>query len=88
MAGAGLAEMHLAVNHAGQDMEARAVNGLACRGSTQIANRRDDPAANTDITLALAIMVDNGGIAEEAVKGFGHGGARAGGGCGKGVEVS
>ena len=38
-----LAEMHLAVDHAGQDVQAPAVDGLGRRGAREIADRRDPP---------------------------------------------
>ena len=50
---AGLAEMHLAVDDAGQDMQAAAVDRLAGEAGAEIADRRDAAVADADVALAL-----------------------------------
>ncbi len=50
--GAGLAEMHLRVDDAGQDMEAGAVDHLAGALAGNCAERRDAAAADADVAHA------------------------------------
>ena len=54
-----LAEMHLAVDDAGQDVQARAVDHLAGRGLRQIADGGDPAGGDADVALALAVLVDH-----------------------------
>ena len=49
---AGLAEMHLAVDDAGQNMQALAVDPFACRGAAEIADLGDAPVADADVAHA------------------------------------
>ncbi|MGY2921516.1 hypothetical protein ACVWYP_007146 [Bradyrhizobium sp. USDA 3262] len=56
----GLAEMHLGVHHAGQDVQALAVDHLAGRSLTERADRGDAAARDTDIAHALAVLIDHG----------------------------
>jgi hypothetical protein len=56
----GLAEMHLRVHHAGQDMEALAVDRLAGGSLSQPADRGDAAIGNADVADALAVLIDHG----------------------------
>ncbi len=67
-----LAEMHLAVDHARQQMQAAAVDHLAGRGARQIADGREAAGANAEIAHALAVVVDDGAALEDQIVGFGH----------------
>ena len=55
-----LAEMHLGVHHAGQDVQALAVDHLAGRGLSQPADRGDAAIGDADIADALAVLIDHG----------------------------
>ena len=48
----GLAEMHLRVDHARQDVEARAVDRPPGGGARQVAERRDPAARDPDVARA------------------------------------
>ena len=63
---AGLAEMHLGVDDAGQDVQAAAVDALARRGAAQGADFGDEPVADADVAQAGAVMVDHGPAGEDA----------------------
>ena len=56
----GLAEMHLGVDHAGQDVQALAVDHLAGGGLRQRADRGDPAVGDADIAHALAVLIDHG----------------------------
>ena len=75
MGEAGLAEMHLGIHHAGQQVQAAAVDHLAGGGTCEIADRRKTVGANADIAQGHAVMVDHGAALEDQVVGFGHSGA-------------
>ena len=55
-----LAEMHLGVHHAGQDMQALAVDGLGGGGLSKSADRGDPAIENADIADPLAVLIDHG----------------------------
>jgi folate-binding protein YgfZ len=82
---AGLAEMHLRVDDAWQDVQAPAVHHLAGGGGRQVADRRDGVLADADVPLRPSVLVDDGSALENAVEGLGHGALR---GCGRALEVS
>ena len=71
--GARLAKMHLAVDHAGQDMEPFAVDPPAGRGRAQASDLGDAAAAHADVAQAHAIVVDNGSIHKNEIEGLRHG---------------
>jgi len=52
--------MHLGVDHAGQDVQALAVDHLSGRGLRQRADRGDTAVGNADIAHALAVLIDHG----------------------------
>ena len=60
MGQARLAEMHLGVDHARQDVQALAVDHLAGRGLAERADRGDPAARDADIAHALAVLIDHG----------------------------
>ena len=51
MGQARLAEMHLAVDHAGQDVQPAAVDPLAGRGRAEVADLGDLAAVDADVAL-------------------------------------
>ena len=55
-----LAEMHLGVHHAGQDVQALAVDHLGGGGLSQSADRGDAAIGDADIAHALAVLIDHG----------------------------
>jgi hypothetical protein len=57
--------VHLAVDHARQDVEARGVDRLGPRRAGQATQCRNPPAADADVALPPPIMVDDGAAAEE-----------------------
>ena len=68
-----LAEMHLAVDYARQDMQAGAIDDLAGRGLREIAERHDLSASNADIAHDAAILVHHRAALEDDVVSLGHG---------------
>ena len=57
---AGLAEMHLRVHHAGQDVQALAVDHFAGGIRAEPADRGDPPARDADIADTLTVLIDHG----------------------------
>ena len=55
-----LAEMNLRVHHAGQDMQALAVDRLGGGGLPEPADRGDPAIGNADVADALAVLIDHG----------------------------
>ena len=72
MGRAGLAEMHLGVDHARQHMQAAAVDRLARRRRRQVADRRDPPAAMPRSRAAFAVVIDDGAALEDQIVGLRH----------------
>ena len=66
MGQAGLAEMHMAVDHARQHMQAAAIDHLGGRRAN-VADRGDPAARDGDIADALAVVVDDGAALEDQV---------------------
>ena len=60
MGQARLAEMHLGIHHAGQDVQALAVDHLAGRRLRQRTDRGDAAIDDADIAHALAVLIDHG----------------------------
>ena len=60
------------VDHARQDVQAAAVDGLAGRRLRQVAERGDPAAGDADIARALAVLIDDGAALEDQVEGLGH----------------
>src|SRR5690606_3606848 len=57
---AGLAEMDLAIHHTWQNMQAGAVNHLACCMHRKRTYGSDATIANTDVALAYTVVIDDG----------------------------
>ena len=57
---AGLAEMHLRVDHAGQDMQTLAVDRLGGGSLSEPADRSDAATGNADVADALTVLIDDG----------------------------
>jgi hypothetical protein len=70
----GLTEMHMAVDHARQQMQAAAIDQLAGRGARKVPDRRELAGMNTKIPRTLAVVVDHGAALEDQVVGFSHSG--------------
>ena len=56
----GLAEMHLGVDHAGQDVQTLAVDDLGRRGTAERAQRGDPAVLQGEVAHALAVLIDDG----------------------------
>jgi len=56
----GLAEMNLRVHHAGQDVQALAVDDFGGRALRQRTDRGDAAIEDADIAHALAVLIDHG----------------------------
>ena len=63
--GTRLAQMHLAVDHAGQDMQAGAVDHLARLRGCELPDADDPPARDRDIALAHPVVVHHRAIPED-----------------------
>ncbi len=70
---AGLAEMHLAVDDTGQDVQAAAIDRLTGRSLAEIADSGDAPCPHADIAPALAVMVHHSAACQDEVEGGCHG---------------
>ncbi len=55
-----LAEMHLGVHHAGQDVQPLAVDHLTRRALRERSDRSDTAVGNADIAHAFAVLIDHG----------------------------
>ena len=72
MRGTRLAEMHLGVDHARQNMETRDVDRLAGAGAREIADFSDFSIRDTDVTHAHASMVDDRTALQDHVEASRH----------------
>ena len=68
-----LAEMHLRIDHARQDVQTLGVDDLAGRGPRQIADLGDPAAADADIARADSILIDQNAALEDQIESLGHG---------------
>ena len=71
---AGLAEMHLAVDHARQDVERATVDDFPGGCLEQVADRRDAALADADVAQTDAVMVGDGAAFQDHVVGGCHDG--------------
>ena len=69
----GLAEMHLRVHHAGQDVQALAVDHLRGGSLGQRADLGNAAVDDADIAGSLAVLVDDSAALEDHVETLGHG---------------
>jgi hypothetical protein len=69
---AGLAEMHLRIHHAGQDVEPGAIDDLTGRDVTERPQRADAPVQDADIAGAFAVLIDDRAVPQNCVKGDRH----------------
>ncbi len=67
-----LAEMHLRVHHAGQDVQALAVDHLGRRGLPERTDRGDPPVGDGDVAHALAVLIDHGAGLQNQIVGLAH----------------
>ena len=72
MVEAGLAEMHLRVDDAGQDVQAAAVDGPRGRGAGKVADGGDPAAEHADVALRASVLVHDDPALEDQVEGLGH----------------
>jgi hypothetical protein len=63
---AGLPKMHVAVDHARQNMQAAAINHLGGERADR-ADRRDPAIGDGDVAHPLAILIDDGAAFEDQV---------------------
>ena len=77
MGKAGLTEMNVAIDHTGQKVQTAAIDGLARRGSRQVADRGKPAGADAEIARALAVVIDDGAAFEDQVVGVSHARHRA-----------
>ena len=68
-----LAEMHLGVDDAGQDVQAPALDLPRCGGPGQVADGGDPAVANADVALHAPVVIHDGAAFEDQVEGLGHG---------------
>jgi len=54
-----LAEVHLRIHHAGQDVQPLAVDHFGCRSLPQCADFGDSAASDADVADALAVLIDH-----------------------------
>jgi hypothetical protein len=64
--------MHLTVDNTRKDMQPTAVDGLATLDRAKIADAGDAASDDADITLALAVMVDDGSAFQNHIEGLCH----------------
>src|SRR5690606_25601527 len=69
-----LAEMDLAVHHAGQNMQSRTVDPLAGRGLAELSHRGDAAVLYANVAHTLAVVVDHGAACQDEIEGCCHGG--------------
>ena len=67
-----LAEMHLGVDHARQQMQVAAFDHLGRRGVRKVADGRESAAPDAEIAQSFPVLVDDGAALEDQVVGFGH----------------
>jgi hypothetical protein len=67
-----LAEMHLRVDHAWQDMQPAGGDDLAGVGMEEVADRGDPAVAHAEVPLADAVMIDDHAATEDQVEIEGH----------------
>ena len=67
-----LAKMHLRVDHAGQDVQALAVDHLGGRGLSERADRSDAAIGDGDVAHALAVLIDHGAGFQNGIKSLTH----------------
>ncbi len=72
---AGLAEMHMAVDHARQEVQAAAVDHFAGRGAREVADGGKPAGTDTKVPRALAVVIDHGAALEDQVVSFSHSGS-------------
>jgi hypothetical protein len=70
---AGLAEMHLGVDDAWQDVQAAAVDLPRRGGVGQIPDGRDGAAPHAHVALEASVVIDDDAALEDQVEGLGHG---------------
>ena len=64
--------MHVAVDHARQQMQAAAVDHLAGGGARQVADRRKPAGPNAEVAGGYAVLIDHGAALEDQVVGVSH----------------
>ena len=72
MGEARLAEMHMAVDHARQQMQAPAIDRLAGGSARKVADGGKLTSMDANIAGALTVVIDHGAAFEDQIVGFGH----------------
>jgi hypothetical protein len=67
-----LAEMHLAVDDARQDVQAGAIDRLAGIGRAERSDRGDAAVAHADIALSLPVVIDDGAVLQDQIESLAH----------------
>ncbi len=70
--GARLAEMHLAVDHSGQDVQPGAVDAFASRSRAQVPYGGDPPVADAHVAQERAVLIDHGAVGENEIESLRH----------------
>ncbi len=68
-----LAKMHLGIDDARKNVEAPAFDTLVRRGGAQIADLRNTPIADADVSHTHAIVVDHGSVRQNEIEVARHG---------------
>jgi hypothetical protein len=68
-----LAEMHLGVDNARQDVQPPALDFPRRGGMRQVADGGDAPVAHADVALHASVVIDDDATLEDQVEGLGHG---------------
>ena len=67
-----LAEMHLAVDHAGEDVQPTAIDHLPGLRRAQGANRGDAPGGDADVALPLPVVIDDDAALQNEIERLCH----------------
>ena len=70
----GFAEMHLAVDHTRQDVQAGAIDGFLGGGTAEIPYGGDAAVPDADVADALAVLIDHCPACQDEIEGGWHGG--------------
>jgi hypothetical protein len=67
-----IAEVHLGVDHAGQQVQAAAIDHLPGGGLREVAEGGDAAIGDAEIAHAFAVLIDDGAALENEVEASGH----------------
>ena len=72
MLAAGLAEMHLSVDHPRQHVQTAGIKYLAAHGLAEVADGRNAPVADAHVARANAVVIDQNATTDDEIEGFGN----------------